>query len=290
MCLFLQSCSPTPVPSATELVTYIFPRNKEVDAKNTEELAKIPGEATVYEAVDTIFEAQPSPRPADGQPPPAAATPAWKRDYFQDIPAAKRIELKVGAQVMLLRNYTRLDLDKLACYISPNGVQHDVPVLDDDTPTFGEDAEARRRLEHEILLFNGSVGHVESFNMPDAKNKKNKKPGSPVIVFPRPGFPSIRVALERVEWEVKDHPKGPRLALRLQYPLRLCYAITVHKSQSATITCKMVTDLGVSVFAPGQAYVALSRICSADQLYLLSFTPDAIKAHPRALQFYASLS
>jgi len=52
-----------------------------------------------------------------------------------------------------------------------------------------------------------------------------------------------------------------------QFPLRLAWAVTIHKSQGATYE-RAIVDLGARVFSPGQTYVALSRLTGLDGLYL----------------------
>ena len=56
--------------------------------------------------------------------------------------------------------------------------------------------------------------------------------------------------------------------IRMQFPLRPAFAITIHKSQASTME-RTVVDLRTGVFDHGQLYVALSRVCSPDDLLLL---------------------
>lgn len=69
-----------------------------------------------------------------------------------------------------------------------------------------------------------------------------------------------------------------------QYPLRLAYAMTIHKSQGQTLD-NVYINCG-KIFAPGQFYVALSRATSPQGLTLHGFRPEHIHANPRLVRFY----
>jgi ATP-dependent exoDNAse (exonuclease V) alpha subunit len=87
-------------------------------------------------------------------------------------------------------------------------------------------------------------------------------------------------------WNVKDKKIQENIIGRYwQYPLKLAWCITVHKSQGLTFDY-IIADLS-SAFTTGQVYVALSRCTSLEGLVLKSEIPSsAIKTDPIVLEFY----
>ena len=134
------------------------------------------------------------------------------------FPADERLELKVGAQVMFLRNDTGGDGRWV------NGTIGEVVKIA-DTVTVEVDG-----TDHEVL-------------------------------------PST---WERYRYSYSAATKELRkdvVAEFIQFPLRLAWAVTIHKSQGKSYD-QAVIDLGPRSFAPGQTYVALSRITALEGLYL----------------------
>ncbi len=114
---------------------------------------------------------------------------------------------------------------------------------------------------------NGTLGTVTGFS------SYNNYP----IVKTRGGR---TITVEPVEWSVQDG--GAIRASIIQLPLRLAWAITVHKSQGMSLD-EAVMDLS-QVFEYGQGYVALSRVRSLDGLYLLGWNRRTFEVHPEVLQ------
>jgi ATP-dependent DNA helicase PIF1 len=74
--------------------------------------------------------------------------------------------------------------------------------------------------------------------------------------------------------------------INFQYlPLTLAWAMTIHKCQGATIDCIEI-DLGDSIFAPGQAYVAMSRARASKNVKITNFSKKSIRADKRVIEFY----
>ena len=110
---------------------------------------------------------------------------------------------------------------------------------------------------------NGTLGTVEKFDKHD---------GHPVIKT-RNGK---RIEVEPMDWAMEEN--GAMRARITQLPLRLAWAITVHKSQGMSLD-EAVVDLS-AVFEFGQGYVALSRVRRLSGLHLLGWNKRAFQVHP----------
>ena len=74
-----------------------------------------------------------------------------------------------------------------------------------------------------------------------------------------------------------------------QVPLILAWALTIHKSQGATLDAAEI-DVGSGIFECGQTYVALSRVKNLDGLYLTSFDASKIRINRKVKEFYDNLN
>lgn len=85
------------------------------------------------------------------------------------------------------------------------------------------------------------------------------------------------ITVEPMEWAIEED--GKKIASISQLPMRLAWAITVHKSQGMTIDAAII-DLS-QTFEYGQGYVAISRVRSLSGLHLLGLNTMALKVHPK---------
>ncbi len=135
------------------------------------------------------------------------------------IPVLEDLELKVGAQIMFIRN------------------------------------------DPEKAYFNGKLAKVIAIDEEDGINVEMLDDGRP-YTLKQERWENKRYAVDAVTKDQKEEVLGTFT----QYPVKLAWAITVHKSQGLTFD-KAIIDVG-SAFAPGQVYVALSRLRSLAGLTL----------------------
>jgi hypothetical protein len=83
-----------------------------------------------------------------------------------------------------------------------------------------------------------------------------------------------------MEWQMEE--QGKVKASVTQYPLRLAYAMTVHKSQGMSMDAAIM-DLS-KAFEYGQGYVALSRVRRLSGVYLTGLNARALEVHPQILK------
>ncbi|GAN09656.1 DNA repair and recombination protein pif1 [Mucor ambiguus] len=121
-------------------------------------------------------------------------------------------------------------------------------------------------------LVNGSRGVVSGFR-PDEQNKLY-----PVVTFTN----GEKLMISQYSFTFDSH--GYAVATRLQIPLILAWALSIHKSQGQTIEYLRI-DLRNS-FDYGHAYVALSRVRSLDHLQVLNFSKAVVKANDKVIRFY----
>ncbi|XP_014665811.1 PREDICTED: ATP-dependent DNA helicase PIF1-like [Priapulus caudatus] len=122
-------------------------------------------------------------------------------------------------------------------------------------------------------LVNGARGVVTGFD--------KSRDGLPIVKF----LCGVEQSVKAERWSCKAG--GGFLLTRRQIPLKLAWAISIHKSQGMTLDC---VEMSLSrVFESGQAYVALSRASSMQGLRVLDFEPTCVRANPQVVQFYQKL-
>lgn len=123
---------------------------------------------------------------------------------------------------------------------------------------FGEDEQAP-------IYVNGTLGVVERFNQ-----------GTPVIRT----TDGRLIYAEQATWEIEEN--GVVKASISQYPLRLAWAVTIHKSQGMSLDHARI-DLS-KAFEYGQGYVAVSRVRSMEGLCIEGLNEHAFEMHPKVIE------
>src|SRR6185436_15160813 len=126
--------------------------------------------------------------------------------------------------------------------------------------------------------FNGRIGTVVELESDKIVVQCKEEP-EPIEVK-KEKWQNIRYAVDKTTKQLQEEVLGSFT----QYPLRLAWAITIHKSQGLTFD-KVIIDAG-DAFAPGQVYVALSRCTTLDGIVLQSrIRTTNVFTDPRIVQF-----
>lgn len=132
--------------------------------------------------------------------------------------------------------------------------------------------------------YNGKIGFVKELNLDKHQVVVGFKDGADEVVVRRETWENIKYNYNKGEDKIEEQVLGTFS----QFPLRLAWAITIHKSQGLTFE-KAIVDAGTS-FAAGQVYVALSRLTGLQGLVLRSkISPHAIRTDYQVVSFMEQL-
>lgn len=133
--------------------------------------------------------------------------------------------------------------------------------------------------------FNGKIGTIKSFSGDKSQIVVTFADGSEEVTVKRETWQNIKYKYDKGQDKIEEEVMGTFS----QFPLRLAWAITIHKSQGLTFE-KAVIDAGTS-FAAGQVYVALSRMTSLDGLVLKTKIPmHSIRTDHQVVDFMKRMS
>ncbi|KAM3509361.1 hypothetical protein MY11210_006360 [Beauveria gryllotalpidicola] len=233
----------------------LFPLRAQVEGSNEKRLRDLPGRIYKFEAADT-------------------GEPALKERLLANMMAPKSIDLKLNAQVMLIKNLDASlvngSLGRVIGFSDERTFEMGGGIPDDPTM----DA-AMNKARKKLSSFSRDSGLIS-----------NSKKKYPVVQFiSASGVPRV-ILCQPEEWKV-ELPNGDVQAKRTQLPLILAWALSIHKAQGQTLE-RVTVNLG-KVFEKGQAYVALSRATSQDGLRVIGFDKHKVMAHPKVVEFYNKL-
>ncbi|KAI9167449.1 DNA repair and recombination pif1 mitochondrial [Paramyrothecium foliicola] len=230
----------------------LFPTRAQVDGSNEKRLRDLPGKAMRFEAQDT-------------------GDPQIRDRLLMNVMAPKSLELKLNAQVMLIKNLDESlvngSLGKVIGFSDERTFSMSTGEYDEKASTDYEKAKMR------LKQFGREEQSASDIKFPVVQFMATD--GSPRVILCQPE-----------EWKI-ELPNGELQAKRSQLPLILAWALSIHKAQGQTLE-RVTVNLG-RVFEKGQAYVALSRATSQNGLRVLGFDKSKVMAHPRVVAFYNKL-
>ena len=193
-----------------------------------------------------------------------------------------------------VRRFNTYKLNKLKTPLFEYRSYDDIPIIDDVEDEYSykrkifyelnNDCQAERiinlkigcrvmlliNLDFKSGLINGSCGTVQELTKSYA-----------IVKFDN----GITKKIGRMIFELQENEVT--VAKRFQLPLKLAYAITIHKAQGMTFD-EIVIDCS-DAFSPGQIYVGLSRVRTLSGLYITGFNPKKLYPSSKARSFYLKL-
>ena len=269
--------------------TELYSTRNEVEYSNRKRLAALPGRVKKFTANDIA----PDDRAAK---------------MLENTMAVKELELKIGAQVMMLKNIDETlvngSVGVVWGYLSSEQYTElrTAFLLSSDDPLDGnegkkiidliQECNAEGHITEETKRY---IEQISSMKKRQSAVKKAAEFSSsvteaalfPVVRFKTPAGGRIFLA-EPDEFQVSERGDDSHSVIaRKQVPLLLSWALSIHKAQGQTLNYVRV-DLN-RVFEAGQVYVALSRAVSKENLQILNFHPDKIRVNPDVKRFYSTL-
>lgn len=245
--------------------TQVFACNRDVDAMNAREMAQLSSPMVRSPAHDDVLVSPAALEASDGPRLSLAAltTRLRSHEFFKDCMAAGALQLCEGAQVMLLRN-----VDVTAARPLVNGSRGVVVRFVPKEQVVWELKEQQVAAEHATTLLNLA---------------RWKGTQLPVVRF----LNGAEAPIMPCKFSTSVHGVGE--CVRVQLPLKLAWAITVHKSQGLSLDYVRVSLK--SMFSCGQVYVALSRARSIEGLEIIEWqNPGCVRTDPAVMRFYRQMA
>jgi len=229
--------------------TKLFPTKNKVEYINNTKMSALVGEEKIY-SIKQIVDLEMSKEDKYNRSQYNDKDIQTELEYLaRNLACDINITLKIGCQVMCIIN-----------------IQDDLTDKDGN-----KNKNKNKNRERDLKLCNGSQGIVTSFC---------GQSGLPIVKYNN----GVEMIMQRHTWESESIP-GIGIS---QIPLILAWALTIHKSQGATLDTAEI-DVGSGIFECGQTYVALSRVRSLNGLYMTSFDAQKIKINTKVKNYYEEL-